>query len=229
MTRLRQIQTDEPLLFKETNIDNIIVSLLNARSAKHHFPDILEDPILLSADIICLTEANFYSGDNMEIDKYNCTKLPMDTNSKTHGIMICVKESLKTEVIRVVKLPIAELSEIKIQTSLTSISIVLLYRSPSSSDSVFVNDLHLLHPLSASEHAIICGDCNVNRNTPPSLYEKVVQHFKTNDLQQCVTFPTTIYGSTLYLVFTGGHLPSIIYNGCYYSDHMTLLLQKKIQ
>jgi hypothetical protein len=38
MTRLRQIQTDEPLLFKETNIDNIIVSLLNAISAKHHFP-----------------------------------------------------------------------------------------------------------------------------------------------------------------------------------------------
>jgi hypothetical protein len=35
MTRLRQIQTDEPLLFKETNIDNIIVSLLNARSSKH--------------------------------------------------------------------------------------------------------------------------------------------------------------------------------------------------
>ena len=38
MTRLRQIQTDEPLLFKETNIDNIVVSLLNAISAKHHFP-----------------------------------------------------------------------------------------------------------------------------------------------------------------------------------------------
>ena len=72
-------------------------------------------------------------------------------------------------------------------------------------------------------------DFNVNRNTTPSLYEKVVQHFKTNDLQQCVTNPTTIYGSTLDLVFTGGHLPSIIYNGCYYSDHMTLLIQKKIQ
>jgi hypothetical protein len=58
--------------------DNIIASLLIARSAKHHFSDILEDPILLSADIICLTEANFYSGDNMKIDKYNCTQLPMD-------------------------------------------------------------------------------------------------------------------------------------------------------
>ena len=75
MTRLQQIQTDEPLLFKETNIDNVIVSLLNARAAKHHFPDILEDPILLSADIICLTETNFYSTDNMKIDKYNNTIL----------------------------------------------------------------------------------------------------------------------------------------------------------
>ena len=117
--------------------------------------------------------------------------------------------------IRVVRLPIAELIEIKIQTSLTSISIVLLYRSPSSSASVFVNDLHLLHPLSVSEHTIILGDFNVNRNTTPSLYEKVVQHFKANDLQQCVTNPTTIYGSTLDLAFTGEHLPSIIYNGCY--------------
>jgi hypothetical protein len=36
-------------------------------------------------------------------------------------------------------------------------------------------------------------------------------------------------GSTLDLVFTGGHLPSIIHNGCYYSDHMTLLIEKKIQ
>jgi hypothetical protein len=70
--------------------------------------DILEDPILLSADIICLTEANFYSGDNMKIDKYNCTQLPMDANSNTHGIMICVKESLKTEVIRVVRLPVVK-------------------------------------------------------------------------------------------------------------------------
>ena len=149
MTRLRQIQTDEPLLFKETSIDNIIFSLLNARSAKHHFPaefaklhmgvvvldkkkcqsslifyckipilcqslskcaqmllvisdrtdniansdfpDILDDPILLSADIICLTETTFYAGDNMKIDKYNCTQLPMDANSSTHVIVICVK------------------------------------------------------------------------------------------------------------------------------------------
>jgi endonuclease/exonuclease/phosphatase family metal-dependent hydrolase len=83
--------------------------------------------------------------------------------------------------------------------------------------------------LSASEHSIILGDFNVNCNTTPSLYEKVVQHFKTDDLQQCVTNPTTIYGSTLDFVFTGGHLPSIIYNGCYYSDHMTLLIQKKIK
>jgi hypothetical protein len=44
-----------------------------------------------------------------------------------------------------------------------------------------------------------------------------------------VTNPTTIYGSTSDLVFTGEHLPSIIYNGCYYSDHMTLLIQKKNQ
>jgi len=114
----------------QTNIDNIIVSLLNARSAKHHFPNILK------ADIISLTEANFYSGDNMKIDKYNCTQLPMDTNSNTHGIMICVKESLKTKVIRVVRLPVAELIEIKIQTSLRSLSIVLLYCSPSSSASL---------------------------------------------------------------------------------------------
>jgi hypothetical protein len=42
----------------------------------------------------------------------------------------------------------------------------------------------------------------------------------------CVTNPTTIYGSTLKLVFIAGLLPSIIYNGCYYSDHMTLLIQK---
>jgi hypothetical protein len=33
----------------------------------------------------------------------------------------------------------------------------LLYRSLSSSASVFVIDLHLLHPLSASEHTIILG------------------------------------------------------------------------
>ena len=99
-----------------------------------------------------------------------------------------------------------------------------MYRSPSSGASVFVNDLHLLHPLSASEHTIILGDFNVNRNTTPSLYEKVVQHFNTNDLQQRVTNLITIYGSTLDLVFTGGHFPSIIYNDYYYSDHMTLLI-----
>jgi hypothetical protein len=83
--------------------------------------------------------------------------------------------------------------------------------------------------LSASEHTIILGDFNVNLNTTPSLYVKLVQHFKTNDLQQCVTNPTTIYGSALDLVFSGGHLPSIIYNGCYYSDHMTHLIEKKIK
>jgi hypothetical protein len=31
----------------------------------------------------------------------------------------------------------------------------------------------------ASEHTISFGVFNVNRNTTPSLYEKVVQHFKT--------------------------------------------------
>jgi hypothetical protein len=49
---------------------------------------------------------------------------------------------------------------------------------------------------------------------------------KPNDLQQCVTNPTTIYRSKLDLVFTGGHLPSIIYNGCYYSDHMIIQLEQ---
>jgi hypothetical protein len=29
----------------------------------------------------------------------------------------------------------------------------------------------------------LLGDFNVNRNTTPSLYEKVVKHLKTNDLQ----------------------------------------------
>ena len=104
---------------------------------------------------------------------------------------------------------------------------MLLYRSPSFSASVFVYYLHLLHPLSASEHTIILGNFNVNRNTTPSLYENVAQHFKANYLQECVTDPTTIYESTLDLVFTGGYLPSIIYNGCYYSDHMILLIQNK--
>ena len=80
----------------------------------------------------------------MKIDKYN-----FDANSNTHGIMICVKESLKTEVIRVVRLPIAELLEIKIQTSLTYISIVLFYCSPSSSASVgWLVGLWCLTPLS---------------------------------------------------------------------------------
>jgi hypothetical protein len=52
------------------------------------------------------------------------------------NLFFCFKDSLKTEVIRVVRLPIAELVEIKIQTSLTSISIVFLYCSPSSSASL---------------------------------------------------------------------------------------------
>jgi hypothetical protein len=54
---------------------------------------------------------------------------------------------------------------------------------------VYIDDLHLLHPMLASEHTISFGDFNVNRNTTPSLYEKVVQHFKTNDLQQLCDQP----------------------------------------
>jgi hypothetical protein len=41
----------------------------------------------------------------------------MDANSNTHGIIICVKKSLKTEVIRVVRLPIAELIKNQVNIS----------------------------------------------------------------------------------------------------------------
>ncbi|CAG2241334.1 unnamed protein product [Mytilus edulis] len=217
MERLRSMCKTQPqLLLPDTDCPHVNISLLNARSAKHHFIDIQKDPLLLSCDIICLTEAHCFDNSKMNIDGFTCNKLSYKQQQQTHGLLLYSKQELAVQLVRALKLPFVELIEVKITKGTCSIILILIYKSPSSSSSECVKTIQDLCPSSESEDVIILGDFNLNKQSVPAHYAQLNQYFQTLNYQQCVSNQTTIYESTLDLVFSTGKLPHIMTNACYY-------------
>lgn len=162
----------------------------------------------------------------MNIDGFTCNKLSYK-QQQTHGLLLYSKQELAVQLVRALKVPFVELIEVKITKGTSSMILILIYRFPSSSSSEFVKTLQDLCPSSESEDVIILEDFNLNKQTVPAHYAQLNQYFQTLNYQQCVSNQTTIYGSTLDLVFSTGKLPHIMTNACYYLDHFILLIQKK--
>jgi hypothetical protein len=215
--------------FSNNSGEDVIISCLNARSAKRHMPDIILDPAFSNADIICICESNIRQSDLHEIKGFHCHELFMDNQTKTHGLLLYVRSALPSEIKRSISNEAFELLEVSVQRNTVSFNIVLLYRSPSFLTSAFTQKLNDLFPTSNKSTSFVLGDFNVSQKSMPAVYNRLIQHFHTIQYVQYIKQATTVYGSTLDLLFANATMPVEVHiSGTYYSDHTAVVLQAKI-
>ena len=201
---------------------SITVALLNARSAKLHFKDILAHPLLANADILCLTETHYHE-DNLHMfqrNGWNLEVLPCIPHTLCHGLAIYTRSSLCGVASRSSFLGHSELLQVSISSSIGLRSIMLLYRSPSAKTDDFIESL--THLISSEQPDIVLGDMNLD--IVSSFYKTLEKQM--NGYVQLIQKPTHVSGSVLDLVFINKkhQRPMDTIFPTYFSDHSLVAL-----
>ncbi|CAC5377899.1 unnamed protein product [Mytilus coruscus] len=176
------------------------VAVFNARSAKLHFRDIIVDPVLVDADIICLSETHFQK-DNLHqynIPGYKTHFLP--SHQTQHGLAIYSKQILDTKLIQESPSRNAESLHLTAQHE-NLYEMTFLYRSPSGNVNSFLEDLDELIP-SAPVNSVVVGDFNIDPHNMSAAFGRLLEHFSTRNFTQLTSTPTTVYGTMIDLVFS---------------------------
>lgn len=201
------------------------LALLNTRSAKNHFTDILANPVLSKADIVCLTESNVYTDQIKYYERPGWTLkfLGKSPTANCHGLLFYTRENLSVVSCMSSYVPHMEQLNIVLSSEHYVKSICLIYRSPSTPAINFIADVSNI----AAERTpdVILGDFNVDVNS--TLYTKLSEELQT--YQQTVSSPTYLSESTFDLVFVKKELPqpSVTVFPTYFSDHSIVYLQFK--
>ena len=161
--RLRESSYFVPLSTVDTNSNCLTVTLLNTRSLRRHVQDIAKDKNLMENDLLCLTEVQICQQNNLadieqQLDLYEI-HLNLESD-RYQNIGFCVSKS--TRVVKHEMFPEVSVLEIVKDTfSTNKVRILLLYRSPNSSLTIFYNRLEVF--LSTYEvFDLVLGDFNIN-------------------------------------------------------------------
>lgn len=81
--------------------NTLSVSLLNARSLRLHFQDILADPLTNLLDLLFFTEAHLYKNlvSTHVIPSLKCINLPQDANNNHHGLTCYYRDNLQCHLL----------------------------------------------------------------------------------------------------------------------------------
>ncbi|KAK3083348.1 hypothetical protein FSP39_020499 [Pinctada imbricata] len=230
MARLQEnVRLPSPYIFLYNPLSCRVwtISLLNARSLRLHFNDVLKDPITKSSDLLMYTETNTYNhqANMMNILDYKQEIVPKDTDKKRHGLACYWRNTISCAR----KLAFEGQNIEILQMDFKDFMIILLYRSPSLPLSLFMSDLKdLFSSLDVyQQRTIILGDFNVDAlgDNYTQLSELMGRHNFTN----INSVKTHIQGSCLDHVYLSSDLLTT-YHACYahpsyYSDHFHVTLQ----
>jgi hypothetical protein len=202
---------------------NLTVALLNARSARNHFTDIMCHPVLKIADIVCLTEANVYHDQIRYYQREGWTLKCLEKSSvcNCHGILFYCSENIPVVSSTTSYQPHMEQLFVELSSKPGVGSIQVLYRSPSTAPATFITDL--TSTVYDRQPDIILGDFNINVD---SVWYRRLSEPLLN-YRQCVTLPTHLSGSTIDLVYVKDELPQpkVTVYPTYFSDHSIVFLQ----
>ena len=155
------------------------IALLNARSAKHHFTDILAHPVLHTADIVCLTEANVYAKSIKYYERQGWTLKFLEKSSveNCHGLLFFCKENCS--VVSCTSLYVSHLEQLFVEISSTNCvsSLCLVYRSPSTTPGDFIADM----TTTVSDRApdVLLGDFSISLG--PAHTDNCNNNFRTTN------------------------------------------------
>lgn len=147
--------------------------------------------------------------------------MPMSREDNCHGLLFYTRDKLPVTTSSVSHQPHMEQVSVTISSELCPRSFCLLYRSPSSNITDFINDL--THIADQTSPDVLLGDFNLAFNS--TNYTRLSQ--KLNNYSQCVQLPTHRGGSTLDLVYIQNNIlqPRLSCLSTYFSDHSIVALQ----
>lgn len=199
--------------------DNLNVLHVNIRSLNKHWNELLVNlhDVLDNIDVLVITEINIHSDtvDQYNIDGYDRYQyLRPSPDSRHGGLVIFVKSGInKTQNMSFVTNNFDHVW-VDITTKHQIISIIGVYRSPSNSKPVFIEQLDsLLQLVNKKQGVILIGDMNINMNNEQDRYVsqlldvtashgllQLVQHYTREETTITQTTKTTID-----LIFTTTH------------------------
>lgn len=145
MIRLRDdVRLPSPYIFMHNPLICRVwtISLLNERSLRLHFNDVLKDPITKSSDLLVYTETHIFNSqaDMVKILDYEHEIFQKNTEKHQHGLACYWRNPINCE-----RKFMFEGQHIEtLQMEFEGLILILLYRSPSVSLSLFINDLNNL-------------------------------------------------------------------------------------
>lgn len=186
----------------------------------------MNNPVLSRADILCLTETNIYRNQIglYERENWKMEFLELCPAKTCHELLVYYNSTTTVVNCKKVFLPHKEQLYLKFALETFPSSIYLLYRSPSSLPTHFIEDISDL--VSMEPPDILLGDFNINISS--SHYKKLTE--KLSVYNQIVSSPTHISGSTLDLVFIKKRCPQpeVTIFPTYFSDHSCVHLVFKL-
>ena len=220
--RLRQESVMKSLPLISPSECSLTITLLNIRSLRRHAIDIKSDEQLLKNDIICLTEILIPPGGdlndvNNELQDYFSIDYNL-SHDQHRSIAFCSVNEIS--ILAHQKYDgLSLITIIKPSFSIHRVKVMLLYRSPSSSQSVFYRRFAAL--LQSNQVDILLGDFNIDALDDAAAHQ-------LNDIlgnfQLIVKEPTHLDGGLLdhiylhKLFLVGKHVDSIV-SSIYFSDH----------
>ena len=202
------------------------IGLLNIRSYKCHLPDLKEELILDSAQILCFVETFLSHGDDLsspDLILPDCEvfreERPTSGDLERGGIMIQARRNTSPRDMAAM-VPGLECKAITVTHNRQTMNVITIYRRPLQSVSQFSVLLQKLFTnIDTARPTVILGDFNINLLETPQ--HPVVMLFHQHGFQQFVSEPTTDSRSLLDQVYT--NIPSsrvsTMVSDCYYSDH----------
>ena len=172
-TEQLQREIDVTQFKTEIGMNKKILNILhfNVCSAPKHFDEILiflQSCDLQNTDILILGETrNHFTPDQFNIPGFT-TFFNNSTLNQNDGLLLFINNKLNINIEHTV-LPLSKvtLSEIRFKINNISFNVVTTYRSPSTSETNFVQDLEIfLSRLKSENFTIFLGDININILSP---------------------------------------------------------------
>ena len=205
----------------------------NAQSLHLHFPLIRNDSTFTSADVICLAETRLNTNDSdsdfsidgflpiIRLDETSLHSLP--GVRPPHGLAMYVKDSFEIGVVKSVSTREFECLIVQLNRP-ASTTIMVVYKSPTCSNSKFKEHILSIAQLKTSEKLIIVGDFNydISQNQNVSFLHFMKCVFPKTE---CLDISPTTHGFTkLDLCFSSFTRAAANIITCVWSYHHTMVV-----
>jgi exonuclease III len=216
--------------------DNFTVVINNVRSMRSKVADLLADPVLSAAHVLCLNETGCCPSTLPtfleRFPSITSTHSAAQHSTAAHhlGSAVCTQATAPQHTVHTA---VASAAMELVHISLANLHIVHLYRTHRQTSATDIADtleqhvLPVLQTVAATSPLIVCGDFNIDVAEDTAPAKQLKAFMAAHGMKNHVAQPTTKYGSTLDHIWSNcneSQFSSHLHE-TYWSDHSAVLLQ----